>query len=327
MVLYSLEASAKRLIGGLAASNVLGRVLLFCYFRCGVIQLTDKTPDMGQDQWDVPLGGIAQQPRTVLGRTHMEVAAADIRFVVSAPDIPEDAAAGIWDALGRDEFPIFEPHKQQMVNVTFSPAGAEQTVEVQQGWLIACADRSSAVTLLPSTVVVQTQAYARYSESLGARVSTVVPLFAKVTGASKVSRLGLRYVNRFRDAGARSPQFWRGLIDSSFAAPLQGGLGDLVVAHQQQIQLKLDGTAWARINSGLLEEPGPVPLFSFLVDMDVFREATLEYSDELVANHLRQLNRTAFALFTNVVADELLDELGPVTEVSGGSKEETEVSS
>lgn len=271
-----------------------------------------EAPDKVADEWDVPLGGITRQPRMFYKRTHMEVAAADIRFVVPGQEIPEAAAEEIWDALGRDEFPIFEAHKQQMVSVQVSPAGAEQTIEVQQGWLIACADRSTAVTLLPSTVVVQTQAYSRYSESLAARVEAVVPLFAEATGATKVARLGLRYVNRLRDAEASSPQFWGQYIDPSFAGTLRGGVSNLVVSQQEQVQLKLDATGWVRITSGLLEEPGNTPLFSYLVDMDVFREATFAYDGDLVANHLRQLNRTAFALFTNIVSDEFLEDLGPV---------------
>lgn len=274
------------------------------------------------DEWDVPLGGIAQLPRMVYDRTQMEVAAADIRFVLTEGcEIREVAATHIWEALGRDEFPIFESHKQQMMNVKLSPDGAEQSIDVQQGWLVATADRATAVTLLPSTVVVQTQAYVRYSESLAARVAAVLPLFAEATGSTKVTRLGLRYVNRFRDSGASSPQFWRGLIEPSFAAPLQGPLGDLVVAHQQQLQLKLDGTAWARIQSGLLEEPGQPTRFSFLVDLDVFREATFDYDAAVVANHLRQLNRTALAVFTNVVANEYLDEFGPNVEDEGSGME------
>lgn len=272
------------------------------------------------DEWDVPLGGVTAQPRMFYERTHMEVAAADIRFVVPSQEISEAAAEDIWDALGRDEFPIFEAHKQQMVSLQVSPAGAEQTVQIQQGWLIACADRSTAVTLLPSTVVVQTQAYSRYSESLAGRVAAVVPLFAKATGATKVARLGLRYVNRLRDAEASSPQFWGQYIDPSFAGTLRGVVGKLVVSQQEQVQLKLDATGWARITSGLLEEPGNAPLFSYLVDMDVFREATFAYDNDLVLNHLRQLNRTAFALFTNIVSDEFLQDLGPVREekVEGG---------
>jgi uncharacterized protein (TIGR04255 family) len=263
------------------------------------------------DEWDVPLGGIRPQPQMVLARTHVDVAAADVRFVLGDHEITEASAARIWDSIGRDEFPIFEPHKQQMVTVQFSPSGTEQSIEVQQGWLLSTADRSAAVTLLPSTVVVQTQMYKRYSESLASRMAAVLPLFAKSTGAGRVTRLGLRYVNRFRDEDALTPQFWRNLIDLSFGAPLQGPLSDLVVAQQQQLQMKLDSTAWARIQSGLLEEPGQPTRFSFLVDLDVFREATLDYDETAVANQLRQLNRTALALFAHVVAPQYLEGLGP----------------
>lgn len=270
-------------------------------------------PDHTTDEWDMPLGGITARPRLVYKRTHIEVAVAEIRFLRSCEEITESEAAHIWERLGRDQFPIFEPHKQQVFNVTITATGAEQVTDIQQGWLLASSDRSSAVTLLPSTVVIQTQAYDHYSTSLGDQLAAVLPLFVEATGVSRVQRLGLRYINRLTDPEASTPMFWRDHIDPSFAGSLGGSLGDLVVGQHQQVQLGLDPTSGARIQSGLIEEPGNHRRFSFLVDIDVYREQTSDYAAAWCANQCRQLNRTAFAIFTNILSDEYLETLGPAT--------------
>lgn len=262
------------------------------------------------DEWDVPLGGLTNQLRQVFERNHIEVAVAEIRFIRACEEIAEPDAAAIWDRLGSPRFPIFEPHKQHTVNVAISPEGAQQSAEVQEGWLLATGDRTTAITLLPSSVVIQTQAYEHYSHSIGEIVSTVLPAFAEVTGAARVQRLGMRYINRLTDAEATRPDFWGNRIEPSFAAPLRGPFADRVVGQHQQVQLQL-AEAGARIQSGLLPAPGRSSRFDYLVDLDVFLEQTRNFEAIWCANQMRQLNRTAFALFSNVLSDDYLQTLGP----------------
>ena len=270
------------------------------------------TPDRQPDEWDLPLGGIERKYRQVFERNHIEVAAAEIRFVQVSDQISEADAANIWSGLGRERFPIFEAHKQQMVNVTITPAGAQQEIEVQSGWLLATSDRLTAITLMPSSVIIQTQAYDHYSLSLGDYLDTVLPMFAEVTGSARIQRLGMRYINRLADVEATAPSFWRDRIEASFAAPLRGPFADRVVGQHQQVQLQL-GEAGARIQSGLLPEPGKkAPHYDYLVDLDVFMEKTCDYEAPWCGNQLRQLNRTAFVLFTNVLSDDYLETLGPI---------------
>lgn len=270
-----------------------------------------KTPDRQPDEWDVPLGGIERQYRQVFERNHIEVAVAEIRFVRVSEQISEADAASVWASLGQDRFPIFEAHKQQMVNVTISPTGAQQETEVQPGWLLATSDRTTAITLMPSSVIVQTQAYDHYSASLGDHLQIVLPLFAEVTGSKRVQRLGIRYINRLTDVDATTPSFWRDRIEASFAAPLRGPFEGRLVGQHQQVQLQLD-EAGARIQSGLLPVAGAkIPRWDYLVDLDVFMEKTCDYEALWCGNQLRQLNRTAFVLFTNVLSDEYLETFGP----------------
>jgi uncharacterized protein (TIGR04255 family) len=215
-------------------------------------------------------------------------------------------------ALGKDEWPIFEPQTQNIVTVTLSPAGTQQVVQTQSGWLLAAADRRTAITLLPSLVLMQTQDYRRYSASLADPLRRALAVFTEVTGASVVARLGLRYVNRLTDPAATTPQFWADHIRPVFAGPLAGPLGRLVDSQHQQVQFRLDPTAAARVQCGVYRDPDPVERHSFLVDLDVFREQALEFDPELCADLVRQLNRTAVALFSEVLSEKYLADLGPV---------------
>ncbi len=264
------------------------------------------------DEFDKPLGGLTGGARVLLERTHMEAAVAEVRFVPGRDELPEASAVAVWNALGKDRLPIFERHAVSTVNLTVTPNGADQTTQAQHGWVLASNDRRTVVTLLPSMVVVQTAAYARYSTSLGDPLRVALRTFAEATGASVVQRLGLRYINRLQDAAASSPAFWRDHVRPAFAGPLVGETGGLVEALHQQVQFKLDESAAARVQSGVFREQGVDERYSFLVDLDVFREQALDFDETLVADMTRQLNRTALALFTQVLSEKYWAELVPV---------------
>lgn len=268
------------------------------------------------DEWDVPLGGLQGQTRVMLGRTYLEAAVAEVRFVAGQRELAEAAAAQVWEQLGTDKFPVFEPSSQVIMTVTITPSGAVPTQESQQGWLLATADRSTAITLLPSLVVVQTRDYQRYSTSLGEPLTKALAAFTAATGVSRVQRLGLRYVNRLTDADASAPGFWRDHIREEFAGPLRGTFATLVAGAHQQVQLRLDETAGARIQSGVFEEQhasaGSRSQYGYLLDLDVFREQASLYEPIRCANQVRQLNRTALALFAHVLSERYLAALNPV---------------
>ncbi len=265
------------------------------------------------DGWDVPLGGLEGLARVQLERTHVEAAAAEVRFVTDQRELSQAAAARVWEGLGTEAYPVFEPSTQTIMTVTINPAGAVPVQESQQGWMLATSDRATAVTLLPSMVVMQTRDYKRYSTSLGGPLAKVLSLFTEATGVSRVQRLGLRYVNRLTDPAAGSPAFWCDHIREPFAGALHGPVAHLVTGVHQQVQLQLDETAGARVQTGVFEEQGAVPpCYSYLVDLDVFREQASMFERTVCADQMRQLNRTALALFAKVLSQQYLAELGPV---------------
>jgi uncharacterized protein (TIGR04255 family) len=266
------------------------------------------------DEFDTPLGGITGISRLRLERTQMEVAVAEVRFLPTSESesLAEDVAITVWKGLGQTRFPVFERHSMNNLSLMVTPNGADSSMRAQHGWVLATADRRSSITLLPAMVVVQTSNYERFSTSLGQPLRDALRLFAEGTGASLIQRIGLRYVNRLQDPLASSPLFWNDHVRPAFAGPLLSTLAPLVEGLHQQVQLRLAPTAAARVQSGVFREQGAEERYSFLVDLDVFREEALPFDGALCANLTRQLNRTAFALFCQMLSDQYLAELGPV---------------
>ncbi len=265
------------------------------------------------DEFDVPLGGLDPVSHVKFERTHLEGAAAEVRLLPVKPELSEADVVRVWEGLGGGVvLPIFERQTMNLLSLTVTPNGHQQTQENQVGWVLATADRSLSITVYASLVAVQTTLYDHYRVSLGDRLRQVLALSVEATGASVVNRVGLRFINRLQDPGAGSPQFWTQHIQPAFAGPMTESLAPLVEASHQQTQLRLGDTAAARIISGVLREESPSPRYSFLVDLDVFDEGARPYDADVCANVARQLNRTALSLFAHVVAPSHLAELGPV---------------
>lgn len=263
------------------------------------------------DEFDVPLGGLQALARLTFERTFMEAAVAEVRFVSEHSELSEADAIKVWSGMGKTLFPVFERRIMTSVSLTPTPSGTDSTTQTQFGWILATADRRTAITLLPSTVVVQTADYVRFSSSLGQPLAKALGLFVEVTDASVVQRIGLRYVNRLQDDKASSPEFWKEHVREPFAGPLWSTLAPNIEALHQQVHVKLDPTAAANLQSGVFREEGADARYSFLVDLDVFREQSFDFRQEYCSNLTRQLNRTALALFAQVLSERYWADLGP----------------
>lgn len=271
-------------------------------------------PSVEQDEFDIPLGGLDLLTRISFERTHVEAAIAEVRFIPSDSDesLSEKNAVAVWVGLGgKDAFPVFERQSINIVSLTLTPDGADSSSKAQYGWMLATADRRTAVMLLPSTVIVQTSEYERFSTSLGDLLRSTLPLFAKATEVQVVQRIGLRYINRLDDPDAVTAKFWGDHIRPEFAGPLSGKLSHLIEATHQQTTIQLGPNVAAKLNSGTFPEQNSEGRFGFLIDLDVFREEAFLYEEALCSNLVRQLNRTAFSLFCSVLSDRYLLTLGP----------------
>lgn len=265
------------------------------------------------DEFDVPLGGLRPASRMVFTRTHLEAAVGEVRFLSGRNELDEHDAVSIWSALGGPEaLPLFERTSLNTWNLQVTPDGADQSMLVQHGWVLATGDRSTTVTLLPAMVVLQTSHYEHYRPSLGEPLARAVSAFASVTGANVVQRVGLRYINRLHDPAATMPEYWRDHVRPPFAGPLFGELGRLVSSAHVQAELQLDDYAAARIQSGVFREPGTNAPFSFLVDIDTFREQAIPFDAQMIEQMMRQLNRTALSILLQVLSEKHAEELGPI---------------
>lgn len=263
------------------------------------------------DEFDTPLGGIGRLSRVKFERTHLEGAAAEVRLIPAKTELSESDAVHVWEGLGKDILPVFDRQSMNLLSLTLTATGHQQTQEKQDGWILASADRTLSVTLYPNLVAIQTTRYDHYRVSLGVPLARALALFVATTGSSVVNRIGLRFINRLQDPLADKPEFWAAHIRDGFSGPLTGSLSRMVDATHQQTQIRLAESAAARIISGVFrEEDGD--RYSFLVDLDVFREQAFPYDEDLCANLAKQLNRTALSLFSQVVTPAYLDAMGSV---------------
>ncbi|MGE4115868.1 MAG: TIGR04255 family protein [Candidatus Nanopelagicales bacterium] len=266
------------------------------------------------DEYDVPLGGLISSQRLAFNRTHLEAVVAEVRFVASREEVTEAEAVAVWKQVGADLLPVFERTSLNTLTVTVTPGGADQHTVQQQGWVMASADRATSVTVFPAMLVVQTARYERYSRSLAGPLAAALRAYAEAMAPSVVQRIGLRYINRLTDAAATTPEFWRDHVQPAFAGTLRSDLAAMTVGLHQQAHLRLDDFAAARVQTGVFQEPNPEGRFSYLLDIDVFREQAMPFDLELCGNLTRQLNRTALALFLRVLSERYVADLEPVVE-------------
>lgn len=267
------------------------------------------------DEFDVPLAGLPQPGWLSLAeRGHIDAATAEVRFVARDATVPEPAAAAIWQALGGSgAYPVFEPATMQAVNVTLTPTGATSTTDVVSGWTLRTADGARSVMIFPALLGIHTSKYERYSSDLGQPLAVALAAYRAAMPATLANRIGLRYINRLLNDGIQQASDWRRAVRVPFAGALTDGhLGSLVSGMHQQLDLQLGTSAGARVVSGLFDQsPGRDGPTGFLIDIDVFRDETIPFEVPTLSNLIRQLNRTALALFLQVLTEDAQAELGP----------------
>lgn len=275
----------------------------------------------GVDAFDVPLGGIQQAGHVNFKKTFVETVVAEFRFGSGDADLPQQAAVEVWSRLGRADYPHLEPAQFQTLSVQVSPGRTEQSTTTQHGWSIANSDRTTSLIVLPSALVITLKQYERFSTSLGDLAREAFEAFVEVLDPVVIQRIGLRYINRLSSPDARDARFWSGSLSPAFSGPLSADMiSHKVQVLQQQVGLNLTETASANIHHGVLPPENLAHPFGYLLDIDVFEEQTRALPDPDILNVLRQLNRTALALFSLVLSERYLTTLNP-TELSGGDHE------
>lgn len=262
---------------------------------------------------DVPLGGLPPADTALLGSAPLEVALIEVRFS-GGRTITTDEAVEIRNRLNsatKTDYASIQPTQQQTVQIEFGPSGSNlgQTSGVS-GWQIATQDNSRLVGLMPDSAVLQTNRYSRWSESLAAPLAVTLEAIAEFSAPTLSTRVGLRYVDRFRSRDATSPAHWIGRIDSTVLGSLTNPtFGPMVRGSLQQLDLELDSEHRAIVRHGLTQEEEE--RVGYVLDIDVFKQFTSPFDLTDLSQTAQQLNRTALSLFQACVEPGYLASLRP----------------
>lgn len=262
---------------------------------------------------DLPLGGLPSGQRVQLRGHHIEAAICEIRFVSGSDSVSDEKAQLILSALGEPlGLTRIEPALQQQIEVKI--VGGRPVLPsvdlVDQGWRYSSADMSRVVTVMPSIVSLQVATYERWSTTLRPALEALLVAVDMALKPSMVQRIGLRYVNRLSDPEVLSATDWVGRIDPELLGVIRHTiLGSYVRNMQQQVDLALEDGKGAVLRHGLV--PGP-PAGDYLIDLDVFDEVAHPFAAESVLNRAQRMNRTAFAIFQQLLTTKQLMDMDPV---------------
>ena len=259
------------------------------------------------DFFDIPYGPLPTTGRVQLDGNKIVSANAEVRFLRDEPGVNDQQANQIRELLGKDLFPFLEQNEQRFVTLNITEGGGvEHSQEVSKVWQLSNEDRSVTVTLAPLAVNVQVLNYLHFQESLACIFSLALGAYASTTNATIIQRLGLRYINRLTDPEAKRPEFWSSVLSSNFSGPTAGVLGSFLQGARQQMQLRLEPTVGAVVNSVIFQDSEMANAFSCLVDIDVFDERATTFESKNISDLTRKLNRTAYGLFAETLTNEFL---------------------
>jgi len=261
-----------------------------------------------------PLGGLPPANRTLLVRQPLELAIAEIRFSASTFEVTADIGLRFREKLAELGVATarIEPMHQQRVSVNVQ-AGVPPTPQVEagtQGWLLVSADNAYQITVMPGAVVFQTVKYQRWSVTFRPRLEAIFKTIQELLEPVFVSRIGLRYVDRFVDQWATTPEIWVGRLNEHFLGPIcEPRIGGMVKGAQQQVELQLGEAQGALLRHGPFVDAANGGALSYLLDIDVFDSEPNRFDPSELIERAEVLNRTAASLFQIVIAPEYLTEL------------------
>lgn len=261
-----------------------------------------------------PVAGLPAADRRLLARAPLELAVVEVRFAAPVTQVDPDAGLRIHGRLAElgHPFPLMEQAQEGRVSIQIQP-GAQpesQVEEVAAGWQLRTADGSAQATVMPGAVVLQTSQYERWSVSLRPALEALLTATAEVLEPSVVSRLGLRYIDRFVEPDARTPSAWVGRIHPSLLGPVTHPVfGERVHGAQQQVELALDDAHGALLRHGPFVDPAAGGAVSYLVDIDVFDLSPVRFTAAELVERAEVLNRTAASLFQAALTEDYLRDL------------------
>jgi uncharacterized protein (TIGR04255 family) len=247
-----------------------------------------------------------------LDRPLVELAVFDVRYAseIGAPSLETGFALRkeLEDAKGITGWSVDDAEMHELV-LELGPKGAQAKESSAHGVRLIHAGRNVEIAIFAGAATVQVQRYERWSVSLRPFIEAALAAVQTVIKPVSRNRVGLRYVNTLRDDIATSHQGWAARIERSLIAAIaEGPFATHVVASQHQLQLVLENGMEATLRHGLLQLPSAGS--GYLLDWDVYDNASELFSATDVLDCAEKLNREAATLFRASLTQAYTAELG-----------------
>jgi uncharacterized protein (TIGR04255 family) len=245
---------------------------------------------------------LSELDRTLLRRAPLTSVVFQVRFNRSQIAADAATARALFERFGGSPgpFPILEQIAETGINLTLS--GIQQPV-VQQGgvtsgWRIADNGKVTAISLLPTSVSVETATYAGWDESFADLVREVLEAVSELVEPVFEERLGLRYINQIIDPEVTDPLEWQTWIAGSFLGlAADAELSPMTSFIRQQALLQLDAEVRCNLNVGFAPDPERSGALTFLLDSDVYREGMRPFELDAIRDAGTTFNAYALRLF------------------------------
>ena len=264
---------------------------------------------------DTPWGGLPAAEPVLHARHNLELVIVEIRYAGATGSFGSDSAIALREALEAIDvdLPALEAVKNQEVSLQVGPDGPDARVTARDvGWQLASADGRTSAVVSSEVIRVQTANYVRWSESLARPLEVILRAAHPLLLPQLVSRIGVRFINRFTDPQARSPRAWLGRIERPFLGPIADDVcGEHLQASQQQLDLTLGPAQGAIVRHGAFPDPAERGAVSYLLDVDTYNQAGLRPDPGTILEEATRLDRTALALFQQITTPAFREQMSP----------------
>ncbi|MDQ3028494.1 MAG: TIGR04255 family protein [Actinomycetota bacterium] len=248
-----------------------------------------------------PIGHIPLVDRFQLENDQLAQVICQIRFSPVLRIRQDDAVIAFQEAI-RQTYPRYG--KQQGGHVLLTPAGLQQQTAEDAQHLFEDADGIFRVILAPDFIALETTRYSDIDDFAG-RIARLAAAVQEHYGPAEIQRVGLRFINELRlTAADPKTEMMEAIEPTLLGAAGAPELADVVQGAQQVLELHGEdrrmrvrhgyqpGGTTVDPTSALAAGAPPVDLTQpfYLLDLDVFSERNVDYSQEAVETHVREFN-------------------------------------
>ena len=216
--------------------------------------------------------------------------------------------------LLRKEYPLLK--SDQTTSVVITANGVSSEPQIDKLWRMRSKSGEWQVSIGESFLTVDTSAYTSRIEFCR-RMKDALLAFAQIVDPAVVERVGLRYVDRLDQPGQvdRLSELVYPEVDSLVAlsqsadgTALQHSILESVFVGDESNML----VRWGILPAGAMIDPAVAPSTqrSWLLDIDVFKEATSDFDANAIVNLLQEFSKRSYRFFRWAVRDQLLIECG-----------------